>query len=55
MPSCFQSTPLAPCATSANPTVAPTMLCVPDTGILNAVAIISHAHDPNENKLIDWQ
>ena len=42
----FHRTPLVPLTTKANPRVAPTMLCVPETGILNRVARINQMHEP---------
>ena len=48
-PSLLQWIPLAPCATSANPTVAPTMLWVADTGSLSRVAQNIHVQEPVEN------
>ncbi len=41
-----QLMPRVPMATSANPTVAPTMECVADTGMRRSVAAISHTHEP---------
>ena len=42
--------PAVPMATSEKPTVAPTMLCVPLTGILKRVARTSHRQEP-----VSWQ
>jgi len=40
--------PCEPCATSAKPTVAPTILCVPDTGKLKNVATNNQIQQPIE-------
>lgn len=45
-PKVFHLTPEIPCATNAYPIVAPTTLCVPDTGRLTKVATISHSPVP---------
>lgn len=44
----IQLIPLTPWATSANPTVAPTMLWVVETGSFRKVATNSHTHDPEK-------
>jgi hypothetical protein len=46
LPNVGHFTPDSPCATSENPIIAPTMLCVPDTGRLKNVAIRSHTLVP---------
>jgi hypothetical protein len=51
-PSFFQLIPLAPLATRANPTVAPTILCVPDTGRRRNVAINSHTQEPAKRTIL---
>jgi hypothetical protein len=43
--------PRKPCATRAKPTVAPTMLCVPDTGRLKNVATNNHMQQPRQRKI----
>lgn len=48
-PICIQLIPLCPWATRANPTVAPTMLWVVETGSFRKVATKSHTQDP-ENR-----
>ena len=45
-PNVFHFTPAKPCATRAKPMVAPTILCVPDTGSLKNVATRSHTPVP---------
>ena len=42
--------PRTPCATSAKPTVEPTMLCVAETGNLSNVAAISQTQEPCRSK-----
>lgn len=42
----IQSIPFCPWATRANPTVAPTMLWVVDTGSFKIVATNNHTHEP---------
>jgi len=44
----FHCIPCEPCATSAKPTVAPTILCVPDTGKLKNVATNNQIQQPIE-------
>jgi hypothetical protein len=45
-----QFTPFSPWTTRENPTVAPTMLCVVETGSDNIVAITNQTQDPeNQN------
>ena len=49
-PSLNQPTPRLPWATRLNPMVAPTMLCVADTGSLRNVAIISQIQEPERRE-----
>lgn len=42
------STEFQPLRTIVKPTVAPTILCVPEIGILSAVAIMFQAADPKD-------
>lgn len=46
VPKVDQLMPWVPRATKEKPTVAPTMLCVPEIGSLNHVATISHTALP---------
>ena len=46
MPSLTQPIPLSPLTTIEKPNVAPTILWVPETGNLRAVATRSQTHDP---------
>jgi len=46
IPSLYHWMPRAPCATSAKPTVEPTMLWVAETGNLSNVAAISQTQEP---------
>lgn len=43
--------PRAPCATKAKPTVAPTILCVPDTGKLKKVATSNQIQQPDAKRM----
>ena len=47
-PNSFHLIALPPCATKPNPIIAPTTLCVEDTGTFMAVAIISHTAPPDK-------
>ena len=46
IPSFIQPIPLAPFTTIEKPSVAPTILCVPETGSLKNVATSSHRQEP---------
>ena len=46
IPSFIQPIPLTPFTTIENPRVAPTILCVPETGNLKKVATNSHRQEP---------
>ena len=48
MPSLTQPIPLSPLTTIEKPNVAPTILWVPETGNLRAVATRSQTHEPKK-------